>query len=70
MKLEAPAAYFADVENRRALGYFRLLSKVIGGRDPHPLREDDEAQEVMVMEVPARLRPANLRQAAVGCSQR
>ena len=53
MKLETPVTgYLADVENRRALGYFRLLSSLLSGRDPYPVREDDAPQEVMVMEMP------------------
>jgi hypothetical protein len=50
--------YLADVDNRRALGYFRLLSQVLSGRDPYPNREEDEPQELLVMEMPSRLQPA------------
>lgn len=58
MKLETPVTgYLADVDNRRALGYFRLLSNVLSGRDPYPSREEDEPQELLVMEMPSQLRP-------------
>ncbi|HRA21820.1 MAG: hypothetical protein ACH37Z_18060 [Anaerolineae bacterium] len=71
MKLETPVTgYLADVENRRALGYFRLLSSLLSGRDPYPVREDDAPQEVMVMEMPTKLRHASLRPAAAGFSHR
>ena len=71
MKLETQVTgYLADVENRRALGYFRLLSSLLSGRDPYPVREDDAPQEVMVMEMPTKLRRASLRPAAAGFSHR
>ena len=71
MKLESAATgYLADVENRRALGYFRLLSSLLSGRDPYPVQEDEAPQEVMVMEMPAKLRHTALRPVAAGYSQR
>ncbi len=52
------AGFFADTENRRALGYYRLLQSVLSGRDPYPQAEEQDEQEVIVMALPARLHPA------------
>jgi len=52
------AGFFAETENRRALGYYRLLQSVLSGRDPYPQAEEQEEQEVIVMALPAALHPA------------
>lgn len=51
-------AFFAETENRRALGYYRLLQSVLSGKDPYPQVEEQDEQEVIVMALPAKLQPA------------